>query len=227
MCDELWRFDEISRTDATRVARLNAAQSSDELCIAVVRALATAPLMGNLRIGKESAENNDVHHRIVIQFHVGADLFDLFFNSCTGYRAQFRRSAEIGLRFNEFLIAQLKGTIDREWRNELSGRLLDHLFNDRGPVQIEKAFVLRSLDTRLAKMWMCTRRMTVEGSVADLPLGLTNEKLLLPNNVQWAVLSRNDQDAWLEVKGAFVGEQLYQPKDPFFRASRLHLSGEA
>ena len=69
--------------------------------------------------------------------------------------------------------------------------------------------------------------MTFKGTIEDLPLGFNNEKLLLPNNVRWPALSRDDQDAWLEVKGAFVGEQVYQPKDPFFRAIRLHVSGEA
>src|SRR5213593_4076876 len=101
MSNELWQFDEIAGTDPVRAARLNSAPSSDDLCIAVVRALGIASSMGKLRIGKESAETNNVHHRIVIQFYIGADLFDWFFNGRTGYRSQFRRSAEIGIAFNE------------------------------------------------------------------------------------------------------------------------------
>ncbi len=40
--------------------------------------------------------------------------------------------------------------------------------------------------------------------------------------------SEGAPDAWLEIKGAFVGSRrCYQPKDPALRAHRLHTHGEA
>ena len=44
----------------------------------------------------------------------------------------------------------------------------------------------------------------------------------------WASISRDDADAWLEIKGAFGGTGgYYQPKNPRERASCLHHRGEA
>jgi hypothetical protein len=225
---DLWRFENM---DPERAARLSASNRPDALCAKFCDALERGLAKKGTEFGIECGEVNDLHRRIIIHLHVGEDLFDLFFNGLSGYRAQFRRGPEIGLAFNASLIAEAKAVVERVIRPRIVGRLLDAKFSDLGPIAIEKDFVLRSLDVGLSKVWMPTRRIPSalsDGSKADaISLGISNEKLVLAEGLSWTALSRTEDEAWLEIKGAFVGDRLYQPKDPFFRAITLSISGTA
>ena len=51
---------------------------------ALVTKLATAIKSEDVRIGRERAEQTGEDRRVVVQFYVGAELYDLFFNARTG-----------------------------------------------------------------------------------------------------------------------------------------------
>jgi len=183
---------------------------------------------GALRVGMEQSKSDPAHLRVVLQFHVGSELSDLFFNARTGYRAQFRIDWRMGLQYNADLIDAFRNQIVSLPRSELSARLLTSEFEDCGPHNISWAEVLDSLDRYLSKVWFCARLIGGDGQVTQLPSGVTGPRLRLDDGTTWVALSRDDADAWLDVKGGFVGSDgLYQPKDPIDRAKRLEATGEA
>ncbi|MDP3842704.1 MAG: hypothetical protein Q8Q81_08925 [Oxalobacteraceae bacterium] len=101
-------------------------------------------------------------------------------------------------------------------------------FEDCGPLAVPRESILASLDSSLSKVWFCGRQMDGEGRVVQLAPGVIGPRLCLNDQTTWASIARNDPDAWLDVKGAFIGRNgIYQPKDPIARAKRLQASGEA
>jgi hypothetical protein len=112
--------------------------------------------------------------------------------------------------------------------SEVSTRRLMGDFEDCGSFIVPRERLRISLDPDLSKIWFCGRRMTHNGEVVQLPSGATGPRLRLDDGTTWAALAREDSDAWLELKGAFVGSDgPYQPKDPVARAKKLQHSGEA
>ena len=117
-----WRFDEIMSIDQARANRLEKAGSPPDLVNAIKHALARALDCDDVRWGQEHAEKQSHDCRAVIQFHVGAELFDWFFNARTGYRAHFRSECTFGIDFNASMIDALRVCLQRQAPETIIGR---------------------------------------------------------------------------------------------------------
>lgn len=164
----------------------------------------------------------------MLQFHIGETLSDQFFNAATGYRAQFRQDWQVGNSYNRAIIEALREKAASMLSSKVSTRLMTPKFEDCSPLALPRESILASLDSSLSKVWFCGRLMDGEGRVVQLASGVIGPRLCLNDQTTWAAITQNDVDAWLDVKGAFIGRNgIYQPKDPIARAKRLQASGEA
>lgn len=223
-----WCFDEIAEIEPVRAKKLESAGTPGDLLNAISATLGNAFTYGSARLGREHAKERPVDSRAVIQFPVGADLFDWFINARTGYRAHFRASADCGLSFNSQIIEAVALECSLILADSVIGHKIVGDFEDAGEVEIPKSFLLTSLVPSLAKVWLCTKRLG-RHDVEDLPIGVTGPRLRLGDDVFWWAPYRADEDAWLEIKGAFVDVAgfTYQPKSPLDRAKMLHDRGTA
>lgn len=223
----IWGTEEIATNDADRAQALEAAPSPDEIAAAISAAFSSQLNGGNVRFGLEEAEANADHLRAVLQFHVGEVLFDRFFNARTGYRAQFRLSWQAGLDYNHAIIAALRDHVSALPDPQVRVRRLIASFEVLNSMDTTTERLVESLAPCLSKIWFCTLR--IDGDrVVTLPAGVTGPRILLEGGLRWAAPYRDDANAWLVVKGAFVSaEGPYQPKDPVVRAKKLQSTGEA
>lgn len=223
-----WRFDAIASSEPDRASALKVAGPPRALIKALQSALEEALGIGEVRLGREHAASQWDDCRAVLQFGVGAQLFDWFFNARTGYRAHFRVCYECGLMFNNQIIETLRLHLDGSLPIFVPGRELNSEFEDCGEAQIPKGFLIASLASDLSKVWFCTKRIGPSGEIELLPTGVVGPRILLDGEHSWAAPYRADNSAWLDVKGAFLGNAApYQPKDPIARAKRLQATGEA
>lgn len=226
--ESTWRFDDIACAEPARVLLLESAGSPAALLQAVGGALDTALTAGTIRLGTEQRSNGPANLRVVVQFPVGLRLFDWFFNARTGYRAHFRTHRDAGLDFNRRIIEVLRSRLDVAVPVVVLGRQLDGDFKDCGPTRISKEFLMSSITQDLSKVWFCTELIGIDGGTTDLPTGIIGRRILLEHGTSWAAPYRDDLSAWLDVKGAFVGEAgPYQLKDPKTRAETLQVTGTA
>lgn len=224
----LWTFAEIAARETARAALLESAPSSEVIQASVIARFADALNVGQLRIGMEQSESDQHDLRTVLQFPVGETLYDRFCNATAGYRSQFRRSWQTGLSYNRNIITMLRDRIASTFPTEVLARLLSPKFEDLGVLTVSRGQICISLEPDLSKVWFCGRLIAGDGQIVQLPSGATGPRLRLDEHTTWAALARDDQDAWLDVKGAFVGSDgPYQPKDPIVRAKKLETSGEA
>jgi hypothetical protein len=222
----IWRFDLISSGEPERASALAMAGTPTALLNALESALAVAIAGGEARFGQEQSPARPDDCRAVVQFHVGVKLFDWFFNARTGYRAHFRVQCESGLRFNGQIIEVLRLRLDRSLPEVVFGRQLNGCFEDCGQAEISKAFLMDSLTLDQSKVWFCTRLIGRSGGVQDLPLGVLGPRILLDNDEEWPAFYREHEDAWLEIKGAYLGTGVpYLLKDPRTRAQEIHATG--
>jgi hypothetical protein len=182
-----------------------------------------------VRFGYECADENQNDHRAVVQFSIDALLFDWLFNARTGYRAHFFAHYKRGLRFNNRIVAALLAVLEARLPEGINARRIGPGFTDRGPVQVPKDFLQRSLIRYLSKVWMCTKRIGSDGVIEALPTGVVGEPNLLLPGKQWTAYYRTPETAWLDIKGGFVdqGRHVYQPKGPIGRAKKLQQTGNA
>jgi hypothetical protein len=223
-----WRFDEIMSIDQARANRLEKAGSPPDLVNAIKHALARALDCDDVRWGQEHAEKQSHDCRAVIQFHVGTELFDWFFNARTGYRAHFRSECTFGIDFNASMIDALRVCLQRQAPETIIGRHLLGQFDDGGPAVFTKGFLLESVVPDLSKIWCCSRLIGKRGGISDLLPGVAGPHILLEEGLPWAAPYRDEDAAWMEIKGAFLrASGPYQPKDPKMRAHSLNTTGEA
>ena len=224
-----WRFDSIRKEDPQRASALETAGKPAELIAAIVDSLDRAIESGDLRVGREPACGRPNDFRVVVQFAVGEAIFDWFFNAMTGYRAHFRADCSSGLAFNDRVISAVESRLAENLADPTPGRLLDECFHDRSAGEISKSFVMASLgrDRSLSKVWYCGKRIGRFGGVEIPVLSVGGPKILLDDRTQpWLALCPDDDNAWLDVKGAFLGkDRPYQIKDPVERAKELHDTG--
>lgn len=224
----MWSFAEIQLTEPQRALALENAPPADVLLAAIIDKFRYACASRTLRLGMEQSEKSRSDRRAVLQFHIGVVLSDQFFNSKSGYRAHFRQDWRIGLSYNEGLIALLRTETQSRLAEEVEVRLLSPTFDDCGALRVHRSDIFTSLDPGLSKVWFCARLISPSGRIVELPTGTVGPRLLLEDGTSWATVSRDDCDAWLDIKGAFLGSgRLYQTKDPIARATKLHVTGEA
>jgi hypothetical protein len=101
-------------------------------------------------------------------------------------------------------------------------------FEVESETEISRDFVLESLEPTIAKCWIRTRALL--GSQGPLTWWTATPKLRIQ---RWANTEGRfapypaAEDAWLDIKGAFVGSTVYQRKSPEKRAHILHNTGWA
>jgi hypothetical protein len=225
-----WRFDKVEEDCPDRAKTLKAAGSPAALLHALQGALDKAIKDSSLRIGREQNKQRADERRAVVQFHLGNDLFDWFFNARTGYRAHFRVHYKYGLRFESQVIKGLRLRLDHKLPDTIFGRELSAEFENCGPAQISKTFLSASLAgyRYLPKVWFCTKRIRLDGGMDGIFPSVSGPKILLDEDDCWAAFYPEGDSAWLDVKGAFLGRPgPYQPKGPIGRAKKLHVRGTA
>jgi hypothetical protein len=224
-----WRFDAIASSEPDRGLALEMSGTPRALVKALGDALAQAVDRSDVRIGREHAKDQWEDCRAVVQFNVGAQLFDWFFNGRTGYRAHFRAHYACGLGFNSRIIEVLRRCLKARLGDIVRSRELNDEFQDCGGFQMRKDFLINSLEPDLSKVWFCTKRIRPDGGIEMLPTGVVGEpRILLSGGDSWPAPYREGDAAWLDVKGAFLGQAgAYQVKDPIRRARKLQAKGEA
>jgi hypothetical protein len=228
---ENWNFEEIAAADPKRAARLEAAGSSYELAHRLEAVLRRALQASDARFGWERAGDTRGGDRVVLQFQAGAELLDWFFNARTGYRAHFRQGWKRGQAFNDALIDRLSRALEALLPVTLVARKIKDGFEDDGEILLERSLFVSSLVPTLSKLWVCTKRLGKGGSIETLRLGVAGPRIRLgvdPFAASWPAIYPDDENAWLDIKGAFLGDLgPYQPKDPVARAKKLQDDGTA
>jgi hypothetical protein len=223
----LWSFQAIADNEPNRARRLEQAPSWQSLRSSIAARFSEAISTRTLAIALEQSSEDSDWTRAVLQFHVGEELLDHFFNARTGYRAQYRCGEAEGLKANEQVTAELRAALLSLPQGPLDCYLLSPSFAPVGRTLTTREWLYKSVDPRLSKLWACALVLQEEGPPRFAPLGVTTPPLTLPDGDTWRAITQEECDAHLEVKGAFVRPTgLYQPKPPEVRALALHLTGE-
>ena len=220
-----WYFDKIREQDEKRASHLENAGCPEELKSQLCEALNNSLDNNQILIGLEHHSYRKRDIRTVIQFYIGEDLYNWFFNARTGYRAHFWTDYRHGLKFNEELVEALSLKLEEKLSDSVS--VLD--VGSNLETQVPKASVLASLDCLLSKLWCCTKFID-NRDTGDEIYSTSADKIIFYNQQEWAVLDAGHTWAWLDLKGAFISRengQLYQPKDPIHRAKQLQTDGTA
>lgn len=197
-----------SLSDARRRAVLETPLAPEALVAALAERIEQAATSNvGIRFGWEQRQGKLEHCRATIQFAVGAELFDQFFNARTGYRAHFQQHYKCGLRFNNLIIAAAIRILEANLSQTVPCRRLaldDDSVKDCGAVEVPLSDIIRSLEPYMSRVWWCAHRIRPEGGLEDLPYGFEDQVEVAPG-VQWSAPYRDEDDAWLEIKGRFLG----------------------
>ncbi len=224
----VWSIEEIAASNPSRARLLEDAPATESIAVAVVASFRAALEVGIVRMGMEQSGFNPNDLRIILQFHIGEVLSDQFFNANTGYRAEFRRGWQQGLEYNRSIVTRVRTLIANSLLLTFPARLLTHNFDDCGAFVVTHEQVCASLVPEMSKVWFCARLITGDGQVTQLPTGVVGPRLRIDERTTWAAIARDDESAWLDIIGAFIGSgEPYQPKNPLERAKKLQASGEA
>jgi hypothetical protein len=226
--NDFWELTEIERDDAERAARLRASPPWDDLVRQMTWALRVALQAGEARFGFDEAETAAEDLRAVVQFPIGQQLFDLFFNGPAGYRAQFRIGQHNGLNQSALLISRLSRELELFAPRTLTARRFGRDLADKGSMTCHIGQVVASMAPQLSKVWICERLILKEGGTQDLFVSRTGPKLTFQHSESWSSLYPEESPGWLDLKGAFTGPQgAYQVKLPLERAAKLEARGTA
>jgi hypothetical protein len=163
-----------------------------------------------------------------VQFPISPVLFDRFFNSRVGYRAQFRGHYGCGLAFNDHVINALRVCLDSELPAIVSVWELTGDFSVCGSTEVPKRFVTDSLVDYWSKVWFCTKRISPNGAVEEIRPWLSGPRIVLNGGSNWSAPYAGADTSWLDVKGAFLGKDgPYQVKNPLSRSKELQNRGTA
>ncbi len=223
-----WNFSDIAAHDRERASRLESAPPPEQLAALIVQRFEVAMDSGDLRVGWVESRDRPPDSRIVLQFHVGEKLYDQFFNARTGYRARFRFDGRMGLDYNRALVEAVRDIVAARLSDKITARHIKGEFEDHGTIEVTREQVLESLDADLAKLWWCGHLMSHDGQVRLILPSFTGPRIQVDVQTYWAGINASDADAWLDLNGAFLGDDgPYQLKDPALRAMRLQADGEA
>jgi hypothetical protein len=226
---DLWHYGQIELREPERATRLRDAPEWPDLMAMTCHALGASLAIGATRFGFDESGRNANDLRAVLQFPVGEQLFDWFFNSRTGYRAQFRKGAAYGNDQNSLFITMMRRELEVCTLFPVAARQLSRSFDDHGPVMASAQDFLTSLDPSLSKVWFCARLIRVTGGIEHLRVFCSTPDLAFRGDcAPWCSVYADESNAWLDIKGAFVSASgLYQLKDPGLRAQGLHWRGTA
>lgn len=225
----IWILDEFDAADPERASHLRRAPPWQEQVELVCEALRMAMETQNVRFGIDESGRDFRDVRGVVQFPLGRCLFDWFFNSTTGYRAQFRIGRANGLAMNAGLIGELARELEHFSTIDVVIHRYTSEFTYKESIQGKVSRIAATLDPNLSKAWVCEKLIGMTGQIESLFVSRTGPKLLVPNTDPWSSLYAEDADGWLDVKGAFVPPtgQPYQLKAPEARAATLEERGSA
>ena len=224
----LWSFSEMERHDVDRATRLRASPSWLVLVHRISDSLHKAIAADKVRFGFDESSRDARHLRAVVQFPIGRELFDYFFNGHGGYRAQFRIGRANGLTKNAELISEVNAELSRSITSPITARRLSQDFVDKGPMTATVKDLTSSLDPSLSKVWICEKLISPTGEIQSLFVSRTGPELTFEDSDRWKSFYAEDADGWLDVKGAFVSpEGDYQLKSPADRAAKLEQRGSA
>ena len=231
-----WSFDDIRRHDAARADRLEHFSNFDEILRRVIAVFKSARSKEELRIGIDTPMDGRKAERAILQIPVCAGLFDAFFNSRGGLRAEYWRAPRIGRRSEARLISALLPLLNppatvtvrriKMGFDDWGGRVEQ----DTGETEVSGEFLAASLGSSLAKVYICERLIDGrKGPLVDLRHDLYSSALRL-SIPRWptarAPIPRSL--GWIDWKGAFLdGDEQFQLKPPEARASDLHRTGSS
>ncbi|MGY4617263.1 hypothetical protein ACVWZ4_002490 [Bradyrhizobium sp. USDA 4472] len=229
-----WRFDSIRSRCPARAERLEQAAHFDCLARDMRDALGVAILNDVFRLAIDEPRTGEPGIRAIFQFPVHTHLFDAFFNSRQSYRANYWADPALGMDAERALILQFGALLGR-LPPQLRARKIKLLVGatrmeeDVGSCIVDTAFLVASLTSSFAKLWICERPIrSKEGLLTDWVQTFQDEALRL-NVSRWknarAILPE-PQLCWIDWKGAFVdGDRYSQLKLPQVRAACLHKIG--
>jgi hypothetical protein len=224
----IWELDEVERADPDRAACLRRSPPWLELIRQVREELRVTLGAGNVRFGFDESSRDAQDLRAIVQFPVGRQLFDWFFNGQAGYRAQFRIGRENGRRQNALLISELGAELGLSAPRQISARRLSYDFKVKESIVCAIDQLIASLDPKLSKVWICEQLIGEAGEIRELFVSRTGPRLTFSDSEPWSSLYPEDAAGWLDVKGAFIGRSgPYQLKTPEQRAANLEARGSA
>jgi len=226
--ENLWTFEDFTEQDPKREIFLRSAPPWVDLVRAVRHALGDALRDNNVRFGMDESGADVRDLRGIVQFPLGRPLFDRLFNAQTGYRAQFRIGRKNGLVKNADLIRELRAELELFSETEIMIHKLtsDFIYKESQTGTIGN--VAATLDETLSKVWVCEKQIGQSGEIRSLRVSHTGPKLHLTSSVSWSSLYPEEEDGWLDVKGAFIAPTgPYQLRSPEDRAANLEERGSA
>jgi hypothetical protein len=229
MTQSAWDYSQFSLIERERANELMHAPSSEELSNLVTSKFELALSSGNLRIGWEQSTQDCAHRRAVLQFHVGAKLYNQFFNSVLGYRGQYKISVADGLKFNSHLVLSIRSLVNESMQPVVrTFEVLPEFSSVSGLIEVTKETLCSSLNPYLSKLWRTDLLIEKSAELTGFSPGITGPKIRLDREIEWSSLLRNEDQAWIEIKGGFLSNNLlYQIKPPGERAEKLHTEGIA
>jgi hypothetical protein len=223
-----WSFSDIATHDPERASRLESAPPPEQLATLILQRFEGALDSSDLRVGWMESRDRPPDSRIVLQFHVGEKLYDQFFNARTGYRARFRFDWRLGFEYNRALVEAMRDIVAARSSEKFAARHIKGEFEDCGKIEVTREQVLDSLAPDFAKLWWCGHLMSNDGHVRRVVPSFTGPRIQVDVETRWAGIFSSEVDAWLDLNGAFLGEDgPYQLKDPVLRAMELQADGEA
>jgi len=172
------------------------------------------------RVQYQWAPGNQLGHRCIVILRAASEVLDRFFNSASGYRAQYLAHPNTGDRANRLVIDTLHTKVV-------------HAIAERNPGKAEREFAEASLAHAWAKVWIHQglwlrqakrehRVLLVPTWQSELASGDKRRRKL----VRWGALAPA-QESRLLLKGGYVrdGTELEVGKSPFSRAQELHELG--
>jgi hypothetical protein len=173
-----WQFGSVFPRE--RAAALHEWAAFDAIVCAIVLSAASG------RFSWEPARDARLRpcHRASFVFDVPPNVYDAFFNSPHGYRAQYARGERIGEAANRMLLDQMEGTVT------------SHVFGSLGAVH---PHVLNSLHGDAAKIWI--DELEVDEQLGDAP-GLAYEPWVFDNPDGQGL--RAPVGTLLEIKGGWI-----------------------
>lgn len=227
---EEWSFSEIRLRDPPRADLLENAPSFDEIIARLIAALRIELQANRVRFGTDFS---DLRWRAFLQFSVSREFYDAFFNSRTGYRAQYWIAPEAGIAADRE-IAQALAPLFLLLPSSLTARevRLDEGYTredvDVGERSIGRSFVEASLSSHLSKTWICERLLACQrGPLKNLANDFLASAIQLKIPRWGTALAPHPlpESSWIDIKGAFINGSHYQPKSQEVRARDLNARG--